>query len=203
MIVAAEHTVTKEPVIRETRSSQPLRAVPRWVKEEAEAFVTTNTWHPHYQQFFQGQPFYVECWKCGRTLLDMQPALVMPPGGKRAGQAKVATYKGMVLGRPLPFNHYREGEFWYRLRGRTIQDKFSFLHCADCQIDDADGSALLVCHLVGLDEEREAVRKLSSLNAQQDDEWAQFMWRRSLIELDKKAGPSIGPQDLMRQAGSI
>ena len=178
-----------EPIVTEDRKPEPWRALPRESRERILSYDTSGLWKPRYQRYEGNFLAGVQCWKCGRDLIGPAPALRKSPDGQ--------AYQVMLNGQPavmlLPYNHYREGLYHYR-RADGLGADFSYLHCADCTIQNADGPDLLACYLAGHDISR------AIFNLYDDDTWAQWMWRYSGIELDQKNGASKGPEDLMKEA---
>lgn len=186
-----------EPIVTEDRTPGPFRALPRDGRDRILgnpdkgilSYEASGRWKPNYQRYEGTFLAGVQCWKCGRDLIGPAPALRKSPDGQ-AYQVMINGQPGVML---MPYNHYREGLYHYR-RADGLGADFSYLHCADCTIQNADGPDLLACYLAGHDISR------AVFNLYDDDTWAQWMWRYSGIELDQKSGASKGPEDLMREA---
>lgn len=199
---------TNLPIVTETRQATPFRALPRAIMDrivgnEAKGIIgleTSKKFLVRYQELIGQYVSAVRCWKCGVPIVAYQPALRPIEGHPNAGELTTVTLNGkeMVVGAILPFSHYREGLFEYRIPGRNIKPvpSFSYLHCADCQIKDEDGEDLLACLLGQFDHRRDHMK--AHLSVLSDDEWAQYMFGWSGIELVGKVGPSISPSDMMR-----
>lgn len=191
-----------EFVITETRTQRPWRALPQGTSLNVQAKVQeleeSKVWLVKYQEFVDRLMTGVRCWKCGTHIVTWQPVLVRP-----AGSPPEASPQQLVdrHGRPcvtMAFNHlYREGEYVYRLPGRDLMAKFTYLHCADCRIVEGDGFELYAILLAGLDHNREASdpgkRRIS------DDAWAQFMSRYAGVELVGLSGASKGPEQIIKE----
>ena len=199
---------TNEPIVTESRQPMPFRALPRPILDhivgnETKGIVgleTSKKFLVRYQDFVGQYVSAVRCWKCGVSIVAYQPALRPVEGSPDAGELTTVNLNGkeMVLGAMLPFQHYREGEFAYRDH-RLRLAKFTYLHCADCQIEDAHGENLLACLLGQFDHRRDHLKPYMAVMS--DDEWAQSMFRWSGIELVGKAGQSLSPADLMKGKG--
>lgn len=208
MISAERNRQTNLPTVTETRAPGAWRALPRRIRERIvgnpeKALVgleTSNRFLVRYQDFVGLAVTRVRCWKCGTIIVGIAPALQLPPGAKRDANAQFikVTIDGqeLLLGMLLARNHYREGLCTYRTAdGRLAQ--FSYLHCADCTLTDADGEDLLACHVGGLDHLRDTIK---SAKADNDDAWAQYMYHWSGVEVVGLAGPSHGVKELMDEA---
>ncbi len=189
-----------EPVVTEDRAPGPYRALPRDSKDRLignpekgiVGYQESRKWFPVYQVFNQGVLVSMSCWKCQREIVGWMPAL-RPVRGGNYNEAEQVLVGGQPAVRLTPHNHYREGLYLYQ-RPNGILGEFSYLHCADCTIGDADGPDLLACFLAGHDRTRETYQLYD------DDTWAQWMWRWSGIELIGRRGPSIGIADIMAEA---
>lgn len=192
---------SNEPIITEDRALSPYRALPRASRDrllgnpakDLIGYETSGVWLPKYQQYDNGMMVGLKCWKCRRELAGWMPALRRIPNMKPDDPAELVNINGKPAVRFTPYNHYREGQYRYR-RPDGIFGTFSYLHCADCFITDADGEALLDCFLAGHDYTRETLRLFT------DDYWAQWMWRWSAIALIGRDGASLGPGDLIKEA---
>lgn len=190
-----------EPIVTEDRTPGPFRALPREYRDrilgnpqkQVVGYVDSQKWNPLYQTYEQGLLIGVRCWKCRRDLVSWMPALRKAPTKDNALNAEQIYINGQPAVKITPYNHYREGLYAYR-RPDGIEATFSYLHCADCTIADADGPDLLACLLAGHDYTRTA------FNLYDDHFWAQWMWRWSAIELVARSGASKGPEDLMKEA---
>lgn len=189
---------TNQVIVTETRLPRPFRAVPRPVGLRIEALDVSKKFLVRYQELMGKYVSAVRCWKCGVPIVAYQPVLRPVEGQPNAGEITTLNINGreMVVGAMLPFSHYREGEFAYRDQHRRLA-KFSYLHCADCHIEDAHGEDLLACLLGQFDHRRDHMK--AHLSVLSDDEWAQYMFGWSGIELVGKVGPSISPADMMRK----
>lgn len=183
---------SNEPIVTEDRKPEPYRALPRAARQRVLEYAQTQRWHPEYQRYDNGLLVGLQCWKCARPLVGWAPALRRPAGWHPGDNDELILVNGQPAVRLTCFNHYREG-FYRSRQPNGVNLDFSYLHCADCVITDADGPDLLACFLAGHDQTRTILRLY------QDDFWAQWMWRYSAVELVGRVGESLGPHDLMRK----
>ena len=189
-----------EPIVTEDRAATPFRALPRLYREKivgepgkgVVGFLESKAWLPIYQRYDNGIMTGLQCWKCQREIVGWMPALRRPATWKPGQQDELILVGGQPAVSLTCHTHYLEGSFGYR-RADGVASSFSYLHCADCTITDADGENLLSCFLAGHDNTR------NTLNLYTNDEWALWMWRWSNIELMRRLGPSQGPGDLMQK----
>lgn len=190
---------TNEVIVTETRAAAPFRALPRTVSERIASLDQSKKFLVRYQDFVGQYVSTVRCWMCGTPIVSYQPALRKVEGGRQNdGELTKVMVNGssMILGAMLPFHHYREGLFTYRT-AQGVPAKFSFLHCADCQITTEHGEDLLACLLGQFDHRRDYLKPYLAVSS--DDAWAQSMFRWSGIELVGTVGPSKSPADLMNE----
>lgn len=198
MISTELNRQTNERIVTETRQPAPFRALPRPISERIAELDASKTFLVRYQDFVGPYVSAVRCWKCRTAIVSYQPALRKVEGSRQNdGELTKVIVNGepMILGAMLPFNHYREGLFSYRTQ-QGVLARFSFLHCADCTIGEANGEDLLACLLGQMDHRRDHLK--SVLTVSTDDAWAQLMFRWSGIELVGLDGPSLSPADLMQ-----
>lgn len=197
---------TNDFIVTETRTAAPWRALPRAVKDRVVGLEASRVFLVRYLDHQGPMIVAVRCWKCGTPIQTYQPVLRPIAGakqGQNSGELTLVRVNGreMVVGTLLPFNHYREGLFAYRMqmpgRRRYLSElaHFSFLHCADCHIGSEHGEELLACMLGQKDARRDLIKPYVEVAS--DDEWAQWMYHWSGIELVGITGPSIGPKDLL------
>lgn len=184
---------SNEPIVTEDRAPGPFRALPRKHRDRAVSYEQSKAWLPIYQRYEQGLMVGLACWKCGRSIVGWAPALRRPASWKPGDPDELIHVNGSPAVKLTCHNHYREGVFRYR-RPDGVFSEFSYLHCADCTITDADGDDLLTCFLTGHDHTR------TTLGLYDDDVWAQWMWRWSAVELVGRQGASKGPGDLIQEA---
>lgn len=170
--------ITKLPVIIEDRSlSQKRRSLPRAWSEKAEALSAQKEWTVDYQHFSDGGAQNgLSCWKCARQIMGYWPALTIVRTGRPEKEAKAVpvVVNGVQAVTFAPYNFYREGVFGFTRFG--VRHEFTYLHCADCVITDADGENLLAIFLAGKDDAREVARKIQPLSQEEDNAWATYMY---------------------------
>lgn len=182
--------ITKLPVIIEDRSlSVKRRSLPREWSEKATLLTKEGVWTVDYQHFSDnGMQNGLSCWKCSRQIMGFFPALTIVDTGKKDEKRKIAVpvvINGVPATTFAPYNFYREGIFEFIRFG--VKQSFSYLHCADCIITDADGENLLAIFLSGKDDAREMARRITPFTQEDDNAWASYMYlyNPANIELSK------------------
>lgn len=135
-------------------------------------------WTPQYQTWMDGAPDSVLCWKCGRAIKGWMPKLT-PFGDHVEVGGQPAVHLGF-------YDFYRAKRVEVYLPTLDETYELDALHCADCQIEEADGENLVAIWLAGLLEGyREGIRLAARLNLKPShtpDEVATYLSRWSRAE---------------------
>lgn len=175
MILSQRNSVTGLPVVYESRKRGALyHALPRQFQDftfKGLPGYGRQRWQHEWLTYEGEQIMACRCWKCGVEIKAWRMAI------DRYGKPRqIGTGIGMVF---TVLNNFRQTPvslYWPSIRREAV---FSALHCADCEVHDADAFDAMTCYLQGLDRQLQQAWEINRGQTMTRDDWATYLylWR--------------------------